>query len=385
MRLTYWLYHYIDRYAGITLCVFLKIIDGIIRSVFPRRGTAGAARNILVIKLAMLGDTILLVPALRALRNKYPGSRITMMCSHVNETIVSDWDFVDDRVVFNFGEILVKPWKFISTVIKLRRRCYDATIDFETWPRIIPVIAFLTGARIRAGFRVPGQMRHYLFTHPVTHVKGRHELLCFSDLVGALGAEVRDTSLELRIENGDREKVGRMLNLEGIGEEEDYVIVHPGAGVHGYYRQWFEDRYAEVADHIIGKHGKKVVLTGTRADGRIVAKVAGCMKNSPVNMAMRTSLKELFALVERAKFVVCANTGILHIATAAGTPVIAIHGPTDPGKWGPWGEGNVVVREDMDCSPCSYLGFEYGCSRRTCLERVTVKEVIKHVDAKLAV
>lgn len=374
---SYWIYHYLDRYIGIPAGIFLGFLDSVFRG---EKDTASGFRNILVIKLAMVGDTILLVPALRALRAKYPSGRITMLCSGVNKDIVEDWDFIDEHIVFDFAGCFRKPWKLAGFILSLRKKHFDATLDFETWPRVIPLIAYLTGAKTRVGFKVPGQARHFLFTRPVEHVRKKHELKCFIDIVNALGTEVKDTSLYLKI--GDREKdyIDKLLEDNSIARADKFVIIHPGAGAHGYYRQWFEDRYAAIADHILDKGKLKVVLTGTKDDGDIVEKVASCMKKKPIVLAGKTTLKEYFALVKRASLVICANTGAMHIASALGTPLIVLQGPTDPDKWGPWGEKHIMIRKALDCSPCSYLGFEFDCKDRRCMDLITVEEVKQALD-----
>ena len=99
-----------------------------------------------------------------------------------------------------------------------------------------------------------------------------------------------------------------------------------------------------------------------------------------MNLVGEINLKELFSLVSRCMLVICGNTGILHIAAALNKRTIAIHGPTDPAKWGPWGEGHIIIRKDLPCGPCSYLGFEYGCDKRTCLELISVGEVKEAID-----
>ncbi|MCX7956391.1 MAG: glycosyltransferase family 9 protein, partial [Endomicrobia bacterium] len=107
------------------------------------------------------------------------------------------------------------------------------------------------------------------------------------------------------------------------------------------------------------------------------------LKNSKVeliNFVGKTSLNELISLVSMAKFIICGNTGVLHIAAAVNTSTIAIHGPTDPVKWGPWGKGHIIIKNNLKCAPCSYLGFEYGCKERKCLNCISTEEVKFSID-----
>jgi lipopolysaccharide heptosyltransferase II len=372
----YWIYHYLDRYIGIPFSLALSLFD----RLHPRKRTSGSGR-ILVIKLAMLGDTILLEPVLRALRNKYPGSRISMLCSPVNEEIVKNWDFMDEYIVFDAAACLKYPWKFAGLLLGLRKKNFDISLDFETWPRIIPIMTYLAGVRTRLGFKVDGQHRHYLYTRPVEHAKGKHELKCFIDLANAAGVEVDEISFSIKIGKNEERKIENTLKENGIGGS--FIIIHPGCGKNGYLRQWLPERYALVADHVIEKYGLGIVLTGGKYDETAARQVSAGMKNKPLDLSGNTTLGELAALVKKASAVICGNTGIVHISAALGTPVIALHGPTDPDKWGPWGPGHTIIRKDMPCRPCLYLGFEYGCKKRTCMDSITVEEVKEAVDRKI--
>ncbi|MEN3013340.1 MAG: glycosyltransferase family 9 protein [Endomicrobiia bacterium] len=374
--MNYWFYHYLDRYLGIPLIFSLLLVNKI-KKLFIEQNVQ--IKKILAIKLTMMGDTILLYPAIKALKEKFSYSELTVLCSKVNLEIVKMWDFVDEIIVFEFDKFYKKPWSLLLQIFKLYRKNFDLAIDFEQWFRITSIIAFIS-SKYKIGFKTPKQYRHYLFDIKVSHIKNKHEVESFCDVVKTLGVDVEDKRLFLKINENIREKIKNLLKNYDI-EEKKFVIIHPGCGIHGFYRQWDIDRYAKIAEYIATKYGCKIVITGNKDD--IVQSVLFkkfYKLNNYLDMIGKTNLEELIALVSMAKFLICGNTGVLHIAAALNTPTIAIHGPTDPDKWGPWGEGHVVVKSDLDCVPCSYLGFEYKCKDRKCLKAIQHEEIKLFVD-----
>lgn len=338
------------------------------------------AKNILIIKLTMIGDTLLLYPSISAIRDKFPESSITMLCSEVNRNIVEEWNVINNIDIFDLNGLIRHPLKLISFIVYLRKKKYDLVIDFEQWFRITPLIAYFSNAPLTIGFETSGQFRHYLFTKSVIHSKQKHEMECFLDIVTALGISVKDRSLRLGVKSSNAEEIEKLLRQNGIKENDRFIVIHPGCGIHGYHRMWQEEKYAAVADYIIEKYAVKIVITGGKDDSAITKRVIGLMKNKAVDFSAKTNLKELFAVLQKSLFVICGNTGLLHMAAAIGKKTIAIHGPTDPNKWGPIGTGHIIIRENLSCSPCSYLGYEFNCNEKKCTKLISTEAVTKAVD-----
>lgn len=377
--MNYWLYHYLDRYLGIAIELVLLFFDRLNKILKNKK--VFRIEKILVIKLTMMGDTILLYPAVKALKEKFSNAKLTILCSKVNIDIVEMWDFVDEIIVFEFDKFFRKPWVILLQIFSLWRKNFDLAVDFEQWFRITPIIAFIS-SKYKVGFRTPKQLRHYLFDNWVLHIKGKHEVECFCDIVKTLGVEVKDKNLFLKIVPEVKKKIKDILNHYDI-QEKKFVIIHPGCGIHGYYRQWDIDRYAIVAEYIRSKYGYKIVLTGSKDDIKLSKEFRKFYKKDYLDLIGKTTLQELIALVSLTKFILCGNTGVLHIAAALSIPTIAIHGPTDPKKWGPWGGGHVVIKSDLVCAPCLYLGFEYGCNKKECLKKISADVVKYNIDKLL--
>lgn len=371
------LFRLIDRYIGIPLCFILGLFDKVFHQS-PVTSHQLPAR-ILAIKLSAIGDTILLIPSLRALKEAYPGARIGAVVTSINRAIVEDCPYVDEIFPFEAVKSLKNPWHFFRFILRLRRQKFEFALDFDQWVRISSIIAYLSGANQRGGFVTPGQHKHYLFTKPTIRRNKRHEVESFLDVIRDLGVKERSKSLELWIGDKERASIRHLLGKNGVNEGETIIGIHPGRGTHGYPRQWKEENYSIIADTLMDECGAKVVFTGNRDDLGLIGRITSSMKRSPINMAGKTSLREFMALIERCSLLLCVNTGAMHIAAALKTPVVALHGPDDPAKWGPWGEGHTVIRAELPCSPCSYLGFEYGCKKHTCMDLISVEDVLEAI------
>lgn len=366
----------LDRYIGIPLSLGLSLFD---RIHPPSISTPESPSSILVIKLSAIGDTVLLIPSLRKLRMAYPDAYIAMVLTYVNSELLEDCPYLDEIIHLD----IKRPLGLLGFIKGLRKRRFDLVLDFDQWLRASPLIAYLSLARRRIGFRTPGQYRHYLYTKAILWEERRHEVNSFFDIIRGAGVEGNDEPLELWVKDRDRATITEVLRREGVRDGDLLVGIHPARGTHLHPRKWREENYGYVADHLIVEYGVKVVFTGTKEDGEMVGQIISSMKEIPINMVGRTSIGELLALVERFSLLLCINTGVMHIAAALGTPVIALHGPDDPEKWGPWGEGHVVIRANLPCSPCSYLGFEYGCRRGLCMESITKEEVLSACCKKI--
>ena len=143
---------------------------------------------------------------------------------------------------------------------------------------------------------------------------------------------------------------------------------------------WMPDRFAALADRLIGDHGARIFFTGGAADGSMVDRIIRKMRHHASNLAGATSLIELAALYRRMAMVISTDTGPMHIAAAVNTPVIALFGPTAEWRTGPYGEHHQVVAPDLDCRPC----FKRQCSHCTCMQSISVEDVMQKVHAILS-
>ena len=281
------------------------------------------------------------------------------------------------------------PWKLIEFIRGLRHQQFDCVIDFEHWARFSALIAYGSGAPRRIGFRSAGQHRHYCFTDVVEHVPGQHEVVNFLKIAGLLECPTREADLEVWLNEEDSDWAKEFFNEIGIDPNRPVIAIQPEAGRRGEPRRRFpEDRLVSVADALVERYNAQIILTGAPSEVELSQHIASRTRSPCVVAAGKTQINQLAALFANVDFVICGNCGPMHLAAAAGTPVVALHGPTNPSQWAPWGNGHTVLYVDVPCSPCLNLGFEYGCSALSdgtspCMHTIQVDEVLKACEKYL--
>lgn len=369
------LFKIIDKYVGIPLLFLLGIM-------FRKKAVSDWAKyppqKILIIKLSAMGDTVLLIPSLRALRQNYPRALIKMIVTEVNKEIIQHCPYIDGLIYLDLKTYLKHPLLFLGFMRRLRQQRFTLALDFDQWLRLSPLLAFFSGAKQRVGFKTRRQGRHYVFTQIVEHSPIKHEVECFFDLVKAIKVKATDRKLDLWIIQAAADIVNKKLSAYGVKDSDLLIGIHPGCGSHGQPRQWPPVKYLEVIRCLQERAQAKVIVTGGLSEKKIVEEIVHSSGANSIAV-VGWDLQETVALIKKFKVLVCGNTGIMHIATAVGTPVVALHGPTNAQKWGPWGDNNIVLKAKSACSPCLYLGFEYGCKDYSCMSTIEVEEVLNAV------
>ena len=222
-------------------------------------------------------------------------------------------------------------------------------IDFGPWPRISAIFAALAHARFTIGFRTLGQARHYCFDMAVRHSSQRHEIENFHALIAPLIGEMTD----------GRPRLSRPVGASALPSGRSWIVFHPwAAGYNHHWRAWPEDRWLTLGGIVTG-WGDGIAITGGPSD--VVASRALAAKLGPSAVSLAgISLPETMKVLADAVAVVAVNTGVMHLAAAMDRPLVALHGPTDPKRWGPLSSRAVSLGPGAD-QGCAYLnlGFEY--------------------------
>ena len=367
----------LDRYIGSFLCFLLGGFQS--RPPIQYRDP----QRILLIQLSAIGDTILAIPTIRAIRNRYPNAHLAMIASSINLQYLEGCPYIDQRIPCRLEAVMKSPRSLIAFIMGLRRQEFDWAIDFEHWPRFSALIAYGSGASRRIGFRSAGQHRHFLFSDVVEHVPGQHEVVNFLRIAELLGCPMRAPDLEVWLKQADQEWVTEFFDEMGVDSGGPVVAIHPEAGRRDEPRRRFpQDRYVAVANALIERYQAQIILTGAPSEIELSQQIAFQAGPPCVVAAGKTDINQLAALFANVDFVICGNCGPMHLAAAAGTPVVALHGPTNPLQWGPWGTGHTILHVDVPCSPCLNLGFEYGCSAFSdgtspCMHTIQIDEVLE--------
>lgn len=357
---------FLDKWSG---HLFGRVLGGVARlfGVFGSRRLDGAPREILIIKFCCMGDAVLVVPSLRALRETFPGTRITMLCTPRTLAIFQDCEYLDEVRVFQLTgargavEFLTAgvPALF-RTLAWLRGRRFDAAVDFDNYYNWTTFLSFFAGIPVRVGFDPPEQGRRFLLTHPVPYAGDRHMVEFYLDLPRAIGADTvrRDPALPVAPEAlaWAHEFLATAGHAVGAAP---LVALSPGRSEAWHFIRWSEANFIAAGEALHREFGAQVLLVGGKSEVEIAARMASAFAARGVRVIDATGRSDLHqskALLRVCDLLVCNDSGPMHLSAAVGTPTLAVFGPANHWRWGPYGERHRVEREPLPCSPCLFMG-----------------------------
>lgn len=329
--------------------------------------TVTSPGHILIIKPSSFGDIVLSLPALAALHHGRHGAQFDWVVKPEWASLLENHSMIRKVIPFprNWAE-----WR--QTTRKLRQSRYDLIIDLQGLFRS-GLLGMMAGGRTRAGFASAREGSRWAYTQrvpvpeEVTHAVDRYLYL-----VRCLGANT-DGPISFPLpEWPDVESwVDGLWRNEGIQQGEVVCVIHPGA--RWPHKRWPIERYKKLSSRLMAEMGYRIVWVGAQ---RVVYD-GGLECERVINLTGRTTLPQLAALIRRAALLVTNDSGPMHLAAAVGTPVVAIFGPTDPRKTGPYGSGHTVLKKDFDCSACSRKRCVRGSA---CIESISVEEVFHAIE-----
>jgi lipopolysaccharide heptosyltransferase I len=325
----------------------------------------------LIIRLGSLGDVIHGIPVAAALRERYPAARI-------------DW-LVDPRYVDLLGMVKGlnaaipvdprrRPLAMLSTLAGLRRVRYTAAIDLQGLLKSA-VLARLAGGWQTIGFPRPDlrESSAALFYTDRTDPGGRRHVIYRNlALLAPLGIRQPQTSFPLALRDSDAPDEAR--NRVGAS---NYALLNPGAAWPN--KRWPAERFGAMAAAMRKANGLRSLVLWGPGEEKLAAAVADASEGAAV-VSAPTTIVDLFSLAAHASLLVSGDTGPLHIASAVGTPVVALFGPTYADRNGPWWSDDIVVSRTDRCN-CLY---KRKCRTKSpCVEDIGVDEVLEAVRTRL--
>ncbi len=341
--------------------------------------------NILIVKLSAIGDVVHTLPSLKALRTLYPDAHITWIVEEASSDILYHHPDLD-RVIVSYRKRWIKDLKKfknikstfaeIRTIIKkIRDRRYDLVIDFHGLFKSA-LFVFLSGGKRKLGYDSMQELNGLFLTDKIYEDMQKHAVERYLDLIRYAGYDGPVLKASITIEPEDQRRVLTLLDKNHVDINEPFVTVSPVALWDT--KLWNNEKFAHLCDRISSELKVAIILTGNRKEGRLT-QIESLMEYPVVNLGSSTTLRELAYLYSLSKLLITTDSGPMHIAAAVGTPTIALFGPTDPGRTGPYGNGHLIIRRNVPCSPC----FLKSCNSMKCMNDISVEEVLKAVQNKL--
>jgi heptosyltransferase-1 len=338
--------------------------------------------SILIIKLSAIGDVVHALPLLEVLRNNFPDARIDWLVEEEASEIIRGHECVDrmlvsrrkswQRRVLRVRELSAVTGEVTAFCRELRSERYDLVIDLQGLLKSGLLTGLARGKR-KIGFTGGREGSAFFLTerpYPVDH--DQHALDRYLRATEYLDCRIDSWRGNIPVPRSERSMIDRFIHENGL-DTACLVALNPMA--RWRTKLWEPERFALLADRIEKELSCRVVFTGSTHDSGIIERIIARMDQRPLNLAGRTTLKELAYLFSRCRLAVTTDTGPMHMAAAMGCPVVALFGPTAPARTGPYGERHRVIREDLECSPC----FKKRCGHRTCMKNITVDRVFDAV------
>ena len=356
------LFKHIDGLLGPFLCWLLarpqQTVD------YPALDTLNGP--LLVIRPGGIGDAVLLLPLLMALRERFPGREIDLLCESRNRAVVEMACPTVHSMCYDIAPFTV--------LRRLRQRGYAAVFDSEQYHHFSGILAAWSRAPLRVGFKINAK-RNALYTHLVSYDLDGPEEQQFGRLLAALlGGRVPTLPPKEGILSGlELARSAKFTPSPTL----PYAVIHTGGSVAA--KQWPAARYAGLCERLTRELGLQTVLVGGAADRGFVASVRQAAACETIDLAGELSLAEVAALCREAAIFIGPDSGIAHLATAVGASSVVLFGPSDPDKWGP-GKSGIAVRHPVPCGPCAIFGYNKSCRIYACMRGIQVKSVLAAIE-----
>ena len=322
--------------------------------------------KILIRATNWVGDAIMALPALRAVRTRFPDAEITILARpyvafiYKDQQVCDNMMFVDDKRDMA-GEI--RAQKFDVAV--LLQNAFEAA-----W------FAWRAGIPERIGYARDG--RSLLLTKALPVPKPgeipAHEQYYYLELLrraGWLDSLPNESFIKLDVPEENRRSAAEFLLINGVKPGSLRVAIGAGAS-YGSAKCWPPDRFAELANRLQAQSGTDIILFGTLAEAPVSSAIAAGMHRAPIDLTGKTAINDLPALLSQCHLFIGNDSGAMHVAAAVGLPVVAVFGPTDPYGTAPVTPRCSIVQERPYCSPC----FLRRCpTDHRCMTRITADAV----------
>ncbi|MGB9596828.1 MAG: glycosyltransferase family 9 protein [Candidatus Poribacteria bacterium] len=332
--------------------------------------------KILLIRFGSLGDVVLTLPVVEAIKKSFPNVYIAMLVSDKCANIISADPRFNEIIAFRREtkgkEGLTETNRVISL---LRERKFDISIDMQRKFQSA-YFAYKGNIKTRIGYHQPFG---FLCNVKIPNKVNKHSVDRNLDLIKPLGIDNAERVPKIYLSDEDRDFAKSIFDSYGIIPADKVLGIFPGAGWRP--RCWLPERFAKIADLAIKNDNAKVVIFCGPNESDIVDDVVRNMNSKPYIMKEKVTQRQLAAMIEKCDVMLSNDTGPMHISVGVGTTTIALFGPGNHIKFQPIGEKHSMIRKDVPCSPCKQ--FTDKCKDNICMKLITVDDVWDAVHKKL--
>ncbi len=328
--------------------------------------------RILIRSTNWIGDAIMTTPAVRSIRLNFPDADITLLALPWVADVFTACPHIDHIFIYDKkGRHRGLKGK-LRLAADLRQHGYDLTILLQNAFEAA-LITTLAGIPVRSGYTTDG--RALLLTNGVrkpSDIKTRHQVHYYQEMLEGLGLQAGPDALELFLEPDAVQEAEVLLDRALQGRAVPLIGLNPGAA-YGPAKRWPAAKYGRLAAGLAAATDGLFLIFGTEADQDAAAEIAAAAGSNVLDLTGKTSLALALACIDRCNVFVTNDSGLMHVAAALNTPLVAIFGSTDHIATGPYSKQATVIRKSLDCSPC----MKTHCPKEhfNCMQQISVDEV----------
>lgn len=334
--------------------------------------------KVLIIKFSSAGDIILSTAAIRAIREKFKDNyKISFLVGVESKDILLTCPYIDELLVCDFKN----KDKGMRGLLKLggilRKQNFDVVIDLQN-NRKSHVLSVLTLALERYGY--DNKKFGFLLNKRIKDDKPPIDPVTHQfRILKMLGIDLHNPHLELWPQEQDQHYIEEFLSSQWLGSNQRLIGINISASLRWLSKNWPIQHMAKLCAELT-RRDLRVVITGTEKDLPEANKLMNLLKDiKPINACGKTTINQLAGLIKRCSVYISSDSAPLHIASAVDTPFIALFGPTDPRRHLPPAKDYIVIKKDLECSPC----YKSKCKTKKCMERISPEEVLEAMDKLL--
>ncbi len=381
----------IDTYAGIPLlygAALLRRLSG----KPPLSGAARGPARILCVKFWGVGNLFMMLPAVEALKRQFPQAAIDLLTLRTSRDAAAMTRMFNTLHTIDTESLASFLSSTVTCLAGLRRQDYHLVIDFEQFAKFSALLCSLIGAGETIGYDTADQERHFLYSKTVAYDNTVHITRSYFALAVAAGATCAADDLlrSFRWTPSVQALPQSVRQRLGIPTGRQLIAMHVGTSDNFKERRWPAEYYAALADLLVSRHQKMVVLTGLAEEAPLAARVLGAVRRREgvVDASGKLGFDEFLALLAESELVISSDTAPVHMASAMAVPVVGLYGPNTPRLYGPWRQSGLACSRSFACSPCitNFNAKTHDCrhpeGKGSCMTALLPDEVYRAVKEK---
>lgn len=354
-------------------------------------------KKFLIINPFGIGDVLFTTPVIRAIKEAFADSFIGYWCNERVQEILKDDPNINKIFPLSRGDIKKiynnSKWEGIKKGLglyrQLRKEKFDVALDFSLDHRY-SLISKVAGIKKRIGFNYKNRGIFLTDKISLSGYQARHAVEYYLELSDFLNIRPKDKNLYLHINEKNRIRAKAIFRHSGIVDSDLVMGLVPGGGgswgKDATLKHWPALRFAQVAQRLKTELGARIVILGDETERPLAEVIVSSLKNKPIDLAGKTTLGELAAIIANLNVLVTNDGGPLHMAVALGIKTVSIFGPVDDRVYGPYPKSkeHIVINKNLPCRPCYYNFKMPVCEQdRECLKQISADEVFGAVKSLL--